>query len=1126
MENKQTSSKKKLISIREEKLIREVNYDGLVGASPRLSKKELLLDLEILKKGQSRHPALQRVLVSIKPRQVPAIKTLYIAEKSRYYNKKSSKRSGSRLAIGDHSSFVTRYSEDDSDQFLKSVACIPEKQTKKSEIECRKVSSSSEQVETSTTASKCFLAKYQNAVSQPLARYYARNPTSNMNSLNVDVTTNEQNKPDKVDISTYIFSNTSLQQSPLPSQSTLNMLHKRIETLERKILRQERVFRSIDPNMHLSSSDEESKGFAMRNISGTAHPGCSYIQQYSHIPETSAFQRYNQQQTAPLSPSKAATLEKEHNSEQYGRDFTTYDGITARGRRQCASVPCKREDVPKMAAERVHKIRHKLNPVRDYRLMDTVHYLAQGEFAPRDDGIKLTPSREGVLSDIIWEDVCRTHWPNARLGRRLPHTDRYNMRCELQRLIDSLLRERVAHVERRKRRHYRIVKLNHRHENCRPVGKTGDIIVASHKDRHEENKEAALSDYNTGGTSNLERHRENGNTRKSHRSHDRLTFQDTRQRRHMREEECVAGPSYAAHRTSNNREATCCYHTSSPTKLDRGTAPTTSTRGNIINNLTSASSISTNKYQSRNPRLVVKKEASRRKYQSKDEPDLEHYILLPTLVVRTPSNVKRQKKFNELYHRILNVQLKNADTNADRQQSQNNNEKPSTKADVNINTVLSDSSDRYFNFSELYESVTVHQKTRVQRNEDDVKSITPFQDVQELHGTALIYSMTTELNTDVKITNIHFNNSVSALPEEQKKLWILRNYKPIDINDWTIDTDIFKGQNLYLPLQKTNLDFKPTDTMAHAVTSYEDKVEQPMTPAFNFSRKLDIPGLVDMAKYVARGLETKFDMLKKFNETFEYLLRQQSNITTTDSPTTDTPSTSTVSTINFDDAHLVAKCFVCGLDEQGIPISSACADAFSGDFIPLVKVDPKARGQLASYRKYCRYLDVPNYLETPDEPQSQFGRFTGGCSVRWVDLTGVYSQRTCRNRRRAVTGKHFGSKRMAKLEMTLSDLEDGCIISPMATLLPVTRSISLYARFHACVLLGNISAAQLRQWARGGAANRLERAVLAGQGRRLLSEAEALPLSHHLPTLVAKCDALHAAVERGSLSELQPDSKK
>ncbi|XP_075977940.1 uncharacterized protein LOC142977743 [Anticarsia gemmatalis] len=79
----------------------------------------------------------------------------------------------------------------------------------------------------------------------------------------------------------------------------------------------------------------------------------------------------------------------------------------------------------------------------------------------------------------------------------------------------------------------------------------------------------------------------------------------------------------------------------------------------------------------------------------------------------------------------------------------------------------------------------------------------------------------------------------------------------------------------------------------------------------------------------------------------------------------------------------------------------------------------------------------------------------------------------------------------------------------------------LYVHYSPPKAVGVVSAAQLRQWARGGAANRLERAVLAGQGRRLLAEAEALPISSHLPNLVAKCDALHAAVERGSLLELQ-----
>lgn len=91
-----------------------------------------MTDLEILQKRPTHRPASQRVLVSIKPR-APAIKTLYVAEKSRFHSKKvldehlvwnasfeiifiiftrllfqGSDRSGSRLGIGDHSSFTTR----------------------------------------------------------------------------------------------------------------------------------------------------------------------------------------------------------------------------------------------------------------------------------------------------------------------------------------------------------------------------------------------------------------------------------------------------------------------------------------------------------------------------------------------------------------------------------------------------------------------------------------------------------------------------------------------------------------------------------------------------------------------------------------------------------------------------------------------------------------------------------------------------------------------------------------------------------------------------------------------------------------------------------------------------------
>lgn len=531
------------------------------------------------------------------------------------------------------------YSEKES-SVAKTIASIPNLNENSKDIKVDKKSPSSSTIQGSSTAiSQCVtsstsrdVAVYKRRRRSPEKCYLYTQPHMTLNIHKLEtVTETSKNNTHKTNIGTFI-SNTSSED--LESNINIISVNKRIDWLEQRLLRQEMVFRTLDPNIQLSSSDVETENENKTAIP-QADPGCSYVE-YSHIPETSAFQRYAQQ-PAPLSPSKATTIQKEHNSEQYGRDFTLYDGITARGRRQCASVPCKRDDIPKIAAERVHKIRHKLNPVRDYRLMDTVHYLAQGEFAPRDDGIKLTPSREAVLSDIIWEDVCRTHWPNTRLGRRITHPERYGPKSELQRLIDSLLRERVAHVERRRRRHYRIVKLNNRHENCRTVGKTGDIIVASNKNRLE-GEEKDSSDQDTGrGVMTGRRHHNHGVRRESNENH--LIYPESRRRTYAHED-CTPGPSHVSR--SGNRHSTCCYQTSSPTNKNQQE-----------DQETSGSSIITMKVRPKHPKLVVKKSNGRPKFHS-HEPNLEHYILLPTLVIRTPSNMKRQKKFNELYHKILN----------------------------------------------------------------------------------------------------------------------------------------------------------------------------------------------------------------------------------------------------------------------------------------------------------------------------------------------------------------------------------------------------------------------------------------------------------------------------------------
>lgn len=560
------------------------------------------------------------------------------------------------------------YSEDVSNTIVCGINHL--KNRAKSEILSEITSTSTPFVETSTVQSTCSNTENSSQVSNiytkqcTLEKYYPyTQPPIKMTLPTVDTkisathVCNSQTPQKNNNNGTFIVTE-SLDENPSPHY--IHHLNKRIEQLERKIIKQEMVFRFLDPDLPVSSSDEDGhKEYKMRASSSNGKAGCSYVE-YSHIPETSAFQRYSQQ-PARLSASKATTIQKEHNSEQYGRDFTLYDGITARGRRQCASVPCKRDDGSKMAAERVHKIRHKLNPVRDYRLMDTVHYLAQGEFAPRDDGIKLTPSREAVLSDIIYEDVCRTHWPNARLARRVPHPDRYGTRSDLQHLIDSLLRERVAHVERRKRRHYRIVKLNHRHENtCRPVGKTGDIIVASHKNR-QGNEDIPASDHNTTNTAVADHRRDNRSYFRNQQSSDRLVLPESRPDRRYRQEDCSPGPSYAAPRSSYgtrctaDRAPTCCYHTSNSNKPMRNSKPRPTNREGSTHDLTSGSSYNAGK--SKDPRLVVKKNSSRKRHRNREEPDLEHYIILPTLVVKTPSNMRRQKKFSELYHRILNVQL-------------------------------------------------------------------------------------------------------------------------------------------------------------------------------------------------------------------------------------------------------------------------------------------------------------------------------------------------------------------------------------------------------------------------------------------------------------------------------------
>lgn len=130
--------------------------------------------------------------------------------------------------------------------------------------------------------------------------------------------------------------------------------------------------------------------------------------------------------------------------------------------------------------------------------------------------------------------------------------------------------------------------------------------------------------------------------------------------------------------------------------------------------------------------------------------------------------------------------------------------------------------------------------------------------------------------------------------------------------------------------------------------------------------------------------------------------------------------------------ELVGLCYECGLTDRGIP-SRNCSDAFS-------TIDDEESLKLRwSYRTQCH---AP--IENDDL------NHTGGCFLRMLDIESVYVERGCRSNPPKF-GKSYASKRFAALETLLDKHKDGCVRSPVATLTPFSRSISLYVKYQACV---------------------------------------------------------------------------
>ncbi|XP_047524900.1 uncharacterized protein LOC125062787, partial [Pieris napi] len=295
---------------------------------------------------------------------------------------------------------------------------------------------------------------------------------------------------------------------------------------------------------------------------------------------------------------------------------------------------------------------------------------------------------------------------------------------------------------------------------------------------------------------------------------------------------------------------------------------------------------------------------------------------------------------------------------------------------------------------------------------------------------------TRAMNTKVTLKTL---NRQELLDVEDAIKQLLSNVNAITSSENQTDINILR----FLRIRREELTTDVTDTteMTESTVSTIPTARYP----------IDVPALLELIAALAEDYES--NLTQKLNESLALM----------SIPTCETFATVRHTTSEYDanaTGSVIAKCFVCGLEETGVPVSAPCADAFAGDFLPMVPVDPTARAQISKFRKYCKYQNTRGYRYNSSQPRAIFGRWTGGCAVRWIDLSGIYTQRTCRSRYQAIMGKHFGSKRMARLEMALMSVDNGCIVSPMATLVPLSRGVSLFARFHACVCTGS--------WCNGG----------------------------------------------------------
>lgn len=153
---------------------------------------------------------------------------------------------------------------------------------------------------------------------------------------------------------------------------------------------------------------------------------------------------------------------------------------------------------------------------------------------------------------------------------------------------------------------------------------------------------------------------------------------------------------------------------------------------------------------------------------------------------------------------------------------------------------------------------------------------------------------------------------------------------------------------------------------------------------------------------------TKSKLRKETTKSIKLSVTKRSNVTSTEKETKNN------------------RCYSCGLSESDEDLGRLqCFEVFSSGS-PLSRL----RGR---YKTRCKGE-----------------KFQGGCFKRFLDFDSAYTERGCRMMP-PLKGTSFAASRFSKLEYLLEGVSDGCVSSPMASLVPLSKSISLFLRFHVCV---------------------------------------------------------------------------